>query len=229
MLKIGTILDWYTPSAIRNSRKIMSIIFRFLFKDKADIILDFKENAMQMTEEEFVDVYNQVESVLFRGLLSSETDLSDECLIEILKNAVGPNILEVGCGSGFLAKKLAVKHHVTASDIIIDDGLCDAKSRVKFIEANIENLPFSSQEFDTVICAHTLEHIRNLTKAISELRRVTKSRLIIVVPRQRPFKYTFDLHLHFFPYPESLLSTMGNDRKNMCKKVGYELFYIEYM
>jgi ubiquinone/menaquinone biosynthesis C-methylase UbiE len=67
-------------------------------------------------------------------------------------------------------------------------------------------LPFAPCAFDTVICTHTLEHVQNLTAAIDELRRVTRRRLIIVVPRQRPYRYTFDLHLHFFPYKHSLLT-----------------------
>ena len=59
-----------------------------------------------------------------------------------------------------------------------------------------------------LVSTHTLERVLNIKKAISELRRVTRKRLIIVVPKQRAYKYTFDLHVHFFPYKWSLLAYM---------------------
>ena len=36
--------------------------------------------------------------------------------------------------------------------------------------------------------------------ALAELRRVAAKRLIVVLPKERPYRYTFNLHLHFFPY-----------------------------
>jgi ubiquinone/menaquinone biosynthesis C-methylase UbiE len=228
MLNIGSFLDRNTPSVLRNSRRFMSIPFKILFRDKAEIFLNFKERAIDMTESEFLDVYKQVESVQFRDMAESETDLSDECTAEILDNVVGRTVLEVGCGTGFLSRKLALNYEVTASDIIIAPGT-NSISSMKLLRANAERLPFRKRRFDTVICAHTLEHIRDINSAVNELRRVTNRRLIVVVPRQRPFKYTFDLHLHFFPSPDSLIEFMGRQRNNSCKKTGYELFYTEDM
>lgn len=111
--------------------------------------------------------------------------------------------------------------------MIIDKELRKRYPRLKFVEARIEKLPFRDNKFDTVVCTHTLEHIQDLAQGISELRRVAKKRLIIVVPKQRPYKYTFDLHLHFFPYEHSLLTVMGPGRNNSCRTVGGDLFYIE--
>lgn len=72
--------------------------------------------------------------------------------------------------------------------------------KVDFVQANIQSLPFDDAAFDTVVCTHTLEHVQDIAGAVSELRRVAARQLILVVPRQRPYKYTFDLHIHFFPY-----------------------------
>jgi ubiquinone/menaquinone biosynthesis C-methylase UbiE len=87
-------------------------------------------------------------------------------------------------------------------------------------------LPFGDASFDTVICTHTLEHVRNIHQAVSELRRVTGRRLIIVVPKQRPYRYTFDLHLHFFPYKSNFLTLMGN-QASVCQEIGGDIFYVE--
>jgi ubiquinone/menaquinone biosynthesis C-methylase UbiE len=139
----------------------------------------------------------------------------------------GQYILDAGCGDGALANRLSSLFTVTASDINISSELKRKYPKITFKEGNIESLPFNDNEFDTVICSHTLEHSRNISQAISELRRVTKKRLIIITPKQRPYKYTFDLHLHFFPYEHSLLALMGTNRKNSCRVVGGDLFYIE--
>jgi Methyltransferase domain len=99
--------------------------------------------------------------------------------------------------------------------------------RVTFKNADIEKLPFKDNEFDTIVSTHTLEHVQDIFQAISELRRVAKKRIILVVPKQRPYKSTFDLHIHFFPYPHSLQAIMGNKNKSICKEVGGDLFYLE--
>lgn len=70
--------------------------------------------------------------------------------------------------------------------------------------AGLPALPFRDLSFDTVVCAHTLEHIPDLFGAAAELRRVAR-RVIVVVPRQRYYRYTVDYHLHFFPSAAPLL------------------------
>jgi ubiquinone/menaquinone biosynthesis C-methylase UbiE len=69
-------------------------------------------------------------------------------------------------------------------------------------------LPFGDRAFDTVVCAHTLEHIPDLFRAAAELRRVAH-RVIVVVPRQRYYRYTVDYHLHFFPSAAPLVHLFG--------------------
>jgi|SaaInlStandDraft_3_1057020.scaffolds.fasta_scaffold240202_1 ubiquinone/menaquinone biosynthesis C-methylase UbiE len=99
---------------------------------------------------------------------------------------------------------------------------------VGIIEHPALQSPLTFDSYDTVVCTHTLEHVQNISEAIIELRRVTKNRLIIVVPQQRPYKYTFDLHVHFFPYTHSLLSIIGNKSKEViCKEAQGDLFYYE--
>ena len=73
---------------------------------------------------------------------------------------------------------------------------------------SIEQLPFGDRAFDTVVCVHTLEHVPDLWRAARELRRVAR-RLIVVVPRQRYYRYTVDYHLHFFPNAGPLEHLLG--------------------
>ena len=74
--------------------------------------------------------------------------------------------------------------------------------------AGLPALPFRDGAFDTVVCAHTLEHIPDLFGAAAELRRVAH-RVVVVVPRQRYYRYTVDYHLHFFPSAAPLVHLFG--------------------
>lgn len=222
-LKLNYFLDQFIPPIIRDSKWFVKIPFKILFKDKANTFLEFKQKALKMDGKEYTDMYKKIGPVL----LQDETDLNNNCIKEILKNIEGKTILDVGCGRCFLAKKLSKKYKVTASDIVIDPNLQKNCANINFVEAKIEKLPFKDNSFDTTICTHTLEHIIDISQAIKELRRVTKKRLIIVVPKQRPYKYTFNLHLHFFPYEHSLLFIMGKEKNNLCKDIDGDWFYAE--
>lgn len=182
--------------------------------------LNFKDVAHELSEEELVNIYKQISGP------DRVTDLNDACLNEILQNIKGESVLEAGCGKGFLAKKLSEKFNVTAVDFVLDAKLVSNNPQIDFAAANLEKLPYGDGQFDTVVCTHTLEHVPDIQKAVAELRRVARERLIVVVPKQRPYKYTFDLHFHFFPYKHSLLMAMGKTN-NVCKEIGGDWFYIE--
>jgi ubiquinone/menaquinone biosynthesis C-methylase UbiE len=97
---------------------------------------------------------------------------------------------------------------------------------LRFVEGNVEQLPFGDSEFDTVICTHTLEHVQRIDQALAGLRRVARQRVIVVVPRERPYRYSFNLHLHFFPYPWSWQAITGNLRNALLEDLG-DWFYVE--
>lgn len=223
-LRIHYLLDQWVPPFLRDARWFMAIPMRLAFREHADTYLDFKDKAFQMSEEEFRETYRRLSNVSFER----ETDLNEASIRRILEEVRGPKVLEVGCGKGFLARTLIDQGlEVSVADIVVQDEVKVLAPRLKFFEANMERLPFADREFDTVVCTHTLEHVRNLPRAVDELRRVAK-RMIIVVPHQRPYKYTFDLHLNFFPYPHSLLSALGKTpAEAACENVDGDLFYLE--
>jgi len=201
--KLHFILDECIPPVIRDARWFMWIPFRVLFGKKAGYFFSFKDRAMEASSQDVHEVYMATADVHLRR----ETDLNEKCVAAIKANIAGTTVLDVGCGRGYLADQLSrAALGVTACDIRIPDEVRARFPRIRFEQARAEVLPFAPCAFDTVICTHTLEHVQNLTAAIDELRRVTRRRLIIVVPRQRPYRYTFDLHLHFFPYKHSLLT-----------------------
>jgi ubiquinone/menaquinone biosynthesis C-methylase UbiE len=98
-------------------------------------------------------------------------------------------VLDVGCGAGyyfniFKKKKLVFK------GIDIDKSVLDLKENV--ICADVQNLPFKSLSFKTIVCIDVLEHVEKDKGALKEIHRVLKRRgkLIISVPNKNyPFIY----------------------------------------
>ena len=221
--KFNWILDNLIPAVLRDNKIFMAPFFYLLFKKKAKYFMEFKEKAPYLSKDEFKSYYSN----LADSHLKRETDLNIKSINEILDNLVGEKILDIATGRGFLANKIAEekKKQVTGIDIFIPDELKNNNNPV-FIEGKIEQIPFEDNYFDTVVCTHTLEHVRYIEQTIKELRRVTNKRLIIVVPRQREFKYTFDLHIHFFPYTFSLEKLMKNINSK-CFLLDNDIFYME--
>jgi SAM-dependent methyltransferase len=225
-LKIHFVLDQLLPPFLRDSKTFMWFPLRTIFSSKTKTIMDFKESLPLMSNEEYVSVYQTTASYH----ISRETDLNSSCIQAILRDITGFSVLEVGCGSGFLARKIkAAGFDVTATDIVRHKTLNELDETIKFLNADVTALPFANNAFDTVICTHVLEHVIDFKQAVNELRRVAKKRLIIVVPKQRPYRYTFDLHLRFFPYIHSFLLEMYPLQKGSfsCSIVGGDIYYME--
>jgi len=135
--------------------------------------------------------------------------------------------LDCACGGGVTKKLAMLGKEVVGMDFVINQTLLKLNNTsVNFIEADILHIPFKDKYFDVVVSAHTLEHIIRIQDAISELRRVTKNTLIIIVPCQREYKYTLDTHVHFFPYPESFHRIMENP-KAKCFLMDHDIIYVE--
>lgn len=223
-LVIHHVLDQWLPPFVRDSRLLMLPVFKMFFGKHAGVFMEFKERALLMDQDQIRDIYLETAEANIRRM----TDINMECLKKIEQSISGSTVLDIACGRGYLAGLLAESYDVTGADFCIEPGLAAAMPRVNFREADIYRLPFADREFDTVVSAHTLEHIPDIRAAAGELRRVARKRLIVVVPRQRPYKYTFDLHLHFFPYAWSLQAALGSSRwGNECILTGGDWFYIE--
>jgi ubiquinone/menaquinone biosynthesis C-methylase UbiE len=101
----------------------------------------------------------------------------------------GKIILEVSCGSGYLMTQYA-KDVYDIYGIDYNEKMLDIKSRKLFAKkihvnlsrANVEQLPFPNNTFDTVINTMAFTGYPDGDKAVSELQRVLKKngRLLLV-------------------------------------------------
>lgn len=210
--------DEILPPFIRDSYWCMYPFFFLWFKGKnVKRFMNFKRVFHTLSEAEFEQYYKDYDSLPTR-----ETDLSlqtERYIISRLGEDKKITILDVGCAGGYMLHRMRESGYERLSGVDLV-----GKSRypdISIREANIEKLPFADNSFDTLICSHTLEHVVDIRAAIDELKRVAARRLIITVPCQRYYKYTFDLHIHFFPQASYLLNVLdfGKDADVTCENI----------
>ncbi len=219
---IRFVLEELLPPIVRDSAAFQFSASLVWGKHVATLA-DFRKRAPFVSAEEYEALYRTHPRV------HEDTDNSAACLEKIAGNAFGGTLCDVGCGTGYLLRHVRTHskqsfERMVGVDIVTPRGHDD----IEFVDAMIENLPFGDRSFDTVLCTHVLEHILDYRKAIAELRRITRRRLIIVVPREREGLYTFNPHFNFFPYRHSFLRAMipvPND--HVCVDVGRDIFYME--
>ncbi len=102
----------------------------------------------------------------------------------LLKLPEDANILELGCGPGYLwkenANRIPAGWRITVSDL--SSGMLDAAWRnlvvtgrtFKFKEVDAQSIPYEDETFDVVIANHMLYHVPDRAKAIAEIKRVLK-------------------------------------------------------
>lgn len=166
--------------------------------------LDWKKKAENADTATWVDVYDK------SWKYWTKQDLSETDLEKILQNIpFGSTLVDAGCGDGYLLASLADKCSLITGVDISGTALQIARKRlgedVFLIQSFIEDLPFADDSFDTVVSAHTIEHVKDLDKAVSELKRISAKRLIILVPCQEYLPYTEDYHLYFFTSEQDLV------------------------
>jgi ubiquinone/menaquinone biosynthesis C-methylase UbiE len=88
-------------------------------------------------------------------------------------------VLDVGCGN---VPRGDVNCEYYVSDNIHRNFSINPNRIKNFRYADIQDLPFTDQTFDVVIAHHVIEHLDNPVKAIKEMLRVAKKRVVIYVP-----------------------------------------------
>ena len=113
-----------------------------------------------------------------------------------LRDLASKRVLEIGCGRGGLACRLARASNPPPTELIAADisttavgkarafaaslGICT----VRWIVSDIHALAHPTAAFDTVICCETVEHLPRPRDALAEVARVLKpgGRLLLTTP-----------------------------------------------
>jgi ubiquinone/menaquinone biosynthesis C-methylase UbiE len=217
------VIEDLVPPVVRDSFLFLPLMYLAYGRD-APRIVSFRERVRTMSEEEYASHYSAITPVM------GECDLNRACFERILEEVTGDHVLDAGCGRGLLAETIArafPEKTVTGVDLAPPTRR-DPPPNLRFTEGWIGRLPFADGAFDTVVCTHTLEHLFDLEGALADLRRVARRRLILVVPREREYRYPFNLHLHFFPYAHTFLNRIrAPDGRFSCEVLQGDIYYRE--
>lgn len=190
-------MDECLPPIIRDRKLLLYPLFWITYRGKnVEKYMEFKKYAYSMTEKEFTDSYENMYSIGTERVTDMNKE-SVEYTIGLLPSSGKKSFLDIGCGRGYLLNVIGKEKpnlSLTGVDVLKHVPLDDAE----YVQGSAENLPFPDNSFDYVFAAHTIEHVRDMEAMVREMKRVSRDKVIIVTPRQRPYRYTFDMHLNFF-------------------------------
>jgi ubiquinone/menaquinone biosynthesis C-methylase UbiE len=111
---------------------------------------------------------------------------------DLLGDVRGLSILDVGCGTGRhairIARRGAVVHAIDFSAGMLEQARAKAEGlEIDFAVHDLAKpLPFTDASFDRVVCGLVIDHIADLQSLFSEMRRVCKPAGCVVVSVMHP-------------------------------------------
>jgi ubiquinone/menaquinone biosynthesis C-methylase UbiE len=134
--------------------------------------------------------------------------------------------LDLGVGDGRVASLLNVTKLVGAdvSQVALD------RARTRLPDADLvliesdEPLPFADNEFDLVTCIETLEHVRDVQLALSEIRRVLRpgGTLALTTPASARWRVLYKGLEH--PFSPHIRSFTRRSLRTTLETMGFHIF-----
>jgi SAM-dependent methyltransferase len=118
---------------------------------------------------------------------------SNLAVLDRLVQLDGCEVVDVGCGGGWLARELAARGARVIGTEISDGQLADARARgdahgrITYVVARAEALPLSDASVDAVVFMNSLHHVPEaaMSVALREARRVMRpeGRVLVAEPQ----------------------------------------------
>jgi len=106
-------------------------------------------------------------------------------LIQSARIQSNDRILDVGCGTGIVARLIAsnVNFHGTITGIDLSSNMLavaramsdQSKQNIHWYEGRVESMPYRNGSFDLVVCQEALQFFADRKLALAEIRRVLSS------------------------------------------------------
>jgi len=107
-------------------------------------------------------------------------------------------ILDLGCGSGILAKKLKEKLKVEILGIDVTDKRIE---KIPFQKFDGKKIPFKENSFETILISFVLHHTQNPIEILKEAKRVAKKIIVFEdLPENTLGRIRCYLHLHSWKF-----------------------------
>ncbi len=137
-----------------------------------------KKDFIELSKEWFnkqAPIYDETNTILY----SKYGKISCENIKEILKDKRFENLLDIGCGTGYLIDMLSKEHDarfvgLDLSPKMIKQSESKNIKNAKFVEGRSDELPFEDNTFDIVTCSQSFHHYPETDKPMQEAKRVLK-------------------------------------------------------
>ena len=162
--------------------------------------------------------------------ISENTDINSfhqKAIISHIKKVNPKSILDLGCGTGFLLRKInKIYPHIELTGVDLLNNKSD--KYIKYIKTSIKNFfKFNkSLNYDLIICCHTLEHCEKPSNLVGYIKKNANKSFIIICPMEKEFKWGLNYHINFFENKKSFLSRLNleKERAKIIVSLG-DIFY----
>ena len=129
--------------------------------------------------------------------------------ISVLKPLSPKKILDVATGTGDFAIQSMELNPDKIIGIDISEGMLDVGRRkitarnlgdkIELIRGDSENIPYSQNKFDAVTVAFGVRNFENLTRGLSEIKRVLRpGGMVVILEFSKPAAFPFKQLYHFY-------------------------------
>ena len=162
------------------------------------------DNLEESSKNHFIDIYNR--RIALKGIFES------------VKNETA-KYMDIGCSSGYMLEDVLKNYpNIDAYGAdYYDAGLTQCHNTlpsVPLFQVDLLECPFPDSYFDAITCLNVIEHIKEDTKALSQLARILKpgGRLVVTVPAGPTLFDMYDeIHYHEKRYSlDNLIKNVEN-------------------
>lgn len=135
--------------------------------------------------------------IIREGLDRYRTELTDQAVLDAVGDVEGLDVLDAGCGEGYMSRLLA-ERGARAAGVDVSDSLIEyARTHedanrlgLSYTVASLEDLPYEDDSYDVIVCNHVLSDVSDPAVALRELGRVLRPTGVLCLLMLHPCFYT---------------------------------------
>lgn len=117
--------------------------------------------------------------------------ITNPVVFEFLGELQGKEILDAGCGNGYLSRRMAISAKKVTGIDLTEELIEIARNRdnptnIEFINGDLGELPFTDESFDVILSNLVLMDVEEMELAVKEMSRVLKKEGVLVICLTHP-------------------------------------------